>query len=71
MAPLLTLDSYRAIGRNAASYALFEQPIPVPTEIDNFARVRHIVQTTLMHSIETDAIAANAAPVEIKLFPTN
>lgn len=67
MAPLLTLDSYRAIGRNAAAYALFERPSPVPTEIDNFARAKHIVRTTLMHSVETDAIVDNASPVEIEL----
>src|SRR4029079_5980577 len=31
MAPLLTLDSYRAIGRNAAGYALRRPVGPVPT----------------------------------------
>jgi propanediol dehydratase large subunit len=70
MAPLLTLDSYRAIGRNAAAYARFDLPSPVPAEIDNFARVRHIVRTTLMHSIETDAIVDHATPIEIKLLST-
>lgn len=71
MAPLLTLDSYRAIGRNAAAYALFARPSPVPAEIDNFARAKHIVRTTLMHSIETDAIVDNAAPLEIRLLPAD
>ena len=61
MAPLLTLDSYRAIGRNAAAYALGRQAAPVPTEIDNFARAKLIVRTMLMHAKETEAVAARGA----------
>jgi propanediol dehydratase large subunit len=56
MAPLLTLDSYRAIGRNAAGYALGRPVGPVPTELDNFARAKLIVTTTLLHAQETNAI---------------
>ena len=67
MAPLLTLESYRAIGKNAAAYATFARPSPVPVEIDNFARAKHIVRTTLMHSIETGVVEADAEPVEITL----
>lgn len=67
MAPLLTLDSYRAIGRNAATYALFGQPSPVPSEIDNYARAKHIVRTTLMHSVETEAVVTGGPPLEIDL----
>ena len=52
MAPLLTLESYRAIGRNAGAYALGEQASPVPIEIDNFARAKLIVKTTLLHAAE-------------------
>ncbi|MCI0636036.1 MAG: propanediol dehydratase, partial [Actinobacteria bacterium] len=46
MAPLLSLDSYRAIGRNAAAYALGRNTSPVPVEIDNYARAKLIVRTT-------------------------
>ncbi len=67
MAPLLTLDSYRAIGRNAAGYALGNRVGPVPLELDNFARAKLIVQTTLMHARETEAIVPGAAPVELEL----
>ena len=67
MAPLLTLDSYRAIGRNAAAYALGNRPSPVPVEIDNFARAKLIVKTTLMHARETDAVDPDAPPVELSL----
>jgi hypothetical protein len=68
MAPSLTLDSYRAIGRNAAGYALGERVGPVPTVMDNFARAKLIVRTTLLHARETAAITPNA-PVELELVP--
>jgi propanediol dehydratase large subunit len=67
MAPLLTLDSYRAIGRNAAGYAVGEPVGPVPTELDNFARAKLIVTTTLLHARETAAIVPNAPAVDVKL----
>ena len=38
MAPSLTLDSYRQIGRNAAGYALGHLVAPAPTVLDNYAR---------------------------------
>jgi propanediol dehydratase large subunit len=67
MAPLLTLDSYRAIGRNAAGYALGRSVGPVPTELDNFARAKLIVTTTLLHARETAAVVPDAPPVELAL----
>jgi propanediol dehydratase large subunit len=67
MAPLLTLDSYRAIGRNAAGYALGRPVGPVPTELDNFARAKLIVTTTLLHARETAAIVPNASALDVTL----
>jgi propanediol dehydratase large subunit len=67
MAPLLTLDSYRAIGRNAAGYALARPVRPVPTSLDNFARAKLIVRTTLLHARETAAILPNAPAVELSV----
>jgi propanediol dehydratase large subunit len=67
MAPLLTLDSYRAIGRNAAGYALGNRVGPVPLELDNFARAKLIVRTTLLHARETAAAVKGAAAVELFL----
>jgi propanediol dehydratase large subunit len=67
MAPLLTLDSYRAIGRNAAAYALGRQASPVPVEIDNYARAKLIVRTALMHAKETEAVEPDAPPIELSL----
>jgi propanediol dehydratase large subunit len=68
MSPLYTLDSYRAIGRNAAGYALGRPLGPVPTEMDNFARAKLIVKTTLLHARETAAVEPGAQPVEIELI---
>jgi propanediol dehydratase large subunit len=67
MAPLLTLASYRAIGRNAAGYAFGEPVGPVPTELDNFARAKLIVTTTLLHARETAAIVPNAPAIDVTL----
>jgi hypothetical protein len=65
MSPLYTLDSYRAMGRNAAGYALGKRVGPVPTQLDNFARAKLIVRTTLLHARETQAIEQGAGPVEL------
>ena len=54
--PSLTLETYTAIGRNAARYAKGEPPIPVGVKIDNWARLRLIVKTALLHRRETEAI---------------
>ena len=60
MAPSLTLESYRQIGANAAGYALGHPVAPVPTVIDNYARAKLIVRTTLMHARETAAVERDA-----------
>ncbi len=67
MAPLLSLESYRAIGRNAAAYARGERTSPVPVEIDNFARAKLIVKTALMHAAETEAAEAGAPALDLSL----
>jgi propanediol dehydratase large subunit len=67
MSPLYTLESYRAMGRNAAGYALGHRVGPVPTQLDNFARAKLIVRTTLLHARETQAIVAGAGAVELEL----
>ncbi len=64
--PNLTLESYRAIGRNAARYAKGEPVIPVPVRVDNYARLRHIVRTTLLHRREIEQVRPGAEPVELR-----
>ncbi|MFN2629665.1 MAG: propanediol/glycerol family dehydratase large subunit [Gaiellaceae bacterium] len=67
MAPSLTLDSYRQIGRNAAGYACGRPVAPVPTVLDNYARAKLIVLTTLLHARETAAIVRGAPATELVL----
>ena len=64
-APNLTLESYRWIGRNAACHAKGEPPQPVPVKIDNTARLRLIVQTTLLHHREVQQIQASRGIVQL------
>ncbi|MDP9261886.1 MAG: hypothetical protein M3O89_07955 [Actinomycetota bacterium] len=70
MAPSLTLDSYRQIGRNAAGYALGLPVAPVATVMDNYARAKLIVHTTLLHARETAAVVRGGTPVEVEFVAT-
>ena len=59
-APALTLESYAAIGRNAARHAKGQPPAPVPVRVDNMARLRLIVPTLLMHKAELACVERDA-----------
>ena len=52
--PSLTLEIYEEIGRNAARYARGEAARPVAVKVDNWARLRLIVKTALLHRRELD-----------------
>src|SRR5207244_9889337 len=62
MAPSLTLESYRQIGRNAAGYALGRGVSPVPTVLDNYARATLIVKTTLLHARQAAEVVGGGEP---------
>lgn len=62
--PSLTLETYEAIGRNAARYAQGLAVKPVAVKIDNWARLRLIVKTTLLHRRETEMIV-DEPPTEL------
>jgi len=62
-----TLGTYHTVGRNAARYAKGEPTAPLLTIIDNMARLKFIVQTTLMHMQETRQVNRNVPPKEIKI----
>ena len=66
-APNLDLENYRQIGRNAARYASEQAVTPVPVKIDSTARLRLIVQTTLMHLRETEMVDRERAPSELSV----
>jgi hypothetical protein len=66
-APNLDLDTYRQIGRNAARYATGRPTTPMPVKIDNTARLRLIVQTTLLHLRETQQIERDRSPSELRM----
>jgi propanediol dehydratase large subunit len=66
-APLLSAEAYRRIGANAACHALRRLPSPVPVRVDNMARLRLIVQATLMHKREIAAIVEGADPVDVEV----
>jgi len=68
MSPNLDLDTYRQIGRNAARHAQRLPTAPIPVRIDNTARLRLIVQTTLLHRKETEMVRAEKAPTEVKII---
>ncbi|WP_231750915.1 propanediol/glycerol family dehydratase medium subunit [Mycobacterium sp. NAZ190054] len=64
--PLLTLETYRSIGSNAAQYAKGESPQPVPTLNDQMARPRWQAKAALLHLKETEQIVKGAKPVEVQ-----
>ena len=64
--PLLTLETYRSIGSNAAQYAKGESPQPVPTLNDQMARPRWQAKAALLHLKETEQISKGAKPVEVQ-----
>ncbi|MFK7802275.1 MAG: glycerol dehydratase reactivase beta/small subunit family protein [Anaerolineae bacterium] len=62
--PSLTLKTYEEIGRNAALYALGQSPAPVAVKVDNGARLRLIVKTSLLHKREMEEVQ-DKPPVEM------
>ena len=55
------------IGINAARYAKGEAVLPVPVQIDNMARLKYIVKTTILHLRETEQVVKGGAPREVRL----
>lgn len=64
-APLLTLQTYRQIGKNAAKYAKGEQVMPVPIQNDPMCRPKFQVKAALMHTIETELVVDRGEPIPI------
>ncbi|QJW46238.1 propanediol/glycerol family dehydratase medium subunit [bacterium BFN5] len=65
--PLLDLEAYRAIGRNAAKYAKGESPTPVPTRNDQMARPKFQAKAAVLHIKETEHVVPGAKAVELSV----
>ena len=65
--PLMDLDVFRNVGRNAAQYAKGESPEPVPTLNDQMARPRWQAKAALLHLKETELVRKGTAPVEVEV----
>ena len=63
--PLMELETFRMIGRNAAQYAKGESPEPVPSRNDYMARPRWQAKAALLHIKETEFVRADGKPMEM------
>ena len=63
--PSMTLETYQSIGVNAARYAMGMVTTPVPVQVDNWARLRLIVKTALLHRHETEQVQ-DQPPMEMR-----
>lgn len=66
-APVLDLDIYRQIGKNAAKYAKGESPAPVPTRNDQMARPKYQAIAALLHIKETEYVDPNKKAQELEI----
>jgi propanediol dehydratase medium subunit len=65
--PLITLETYRAIGRNAAMYALGDTPNPVPVVNDQMARPKYQAIAAVLYIKECESRVTDAKSVELKV----
>jgi hypothetical protein len=63
-APLLTLETYRAIGKNAAKYAKGEKVSPIEGRNDPMVRANYQVKAALMHIKETEQVDPSMSIIE-------
>jgi hypothetical protein len=67
-APVITLEMYREIGRNAARYAKGESPSPVAQISDQMARPKYQAKAAMFHIRETSFVKQGAKPVELEVI---
>jgi len=65
--PLLDLETFRRIGRNAARYAKGDAPEPVPVRNDFMARPRFQARAAVLHIKETESVEPGKPPVELEV----
>lgn len=66
-APVLDLNVYRLIGKNAAKYAKGESPKPVETRNDQMARPKFQALAALLHIKETESVYENKKSQEVEV----
>lgn len=66
-APTIDLETYRAIGRNAARYAKEETPQPVPQKNDQMTRPKYQAIAAVFHIRETGFVEQGAKPVDLQV----
>jgi len=66
-APVITLEMYREIGRNAARYAKGESPSPVEQISDQMARPKYQAKAAVFHIRETSFVQPGVKPVELQV----
>lgn len=63
-APLMTLETYRRIGQNAAKYVKGEKVSPVEGQNDPMVRANYQVKAALMHIKETELVDTTRPIIE-------
>jgi len=63
-APLMTLEMYRAIGKNAAKYVKGEPVTPISAVNDPMVRPKYQVKAALMHIKETEQVDQEVPIIE-------
>ena len=63
-APLMNLDTYRKIGRNAAKYVKGEKVTPIECTNDPMVRAKYQVKAALLHIIETEQLDPEKGMIE-------
>lgn len=63
--PLIDLETYRQIGKNAAMYAKGQSPTPVPMKNDQMARPAFQAVSCLLHIKETEHTDRNRKPQSV------
>jgi glycerol dehydratase medium subunit/propanediol dehydratase medium subunit len=66
-APLLTLETYRQIGKNAAKYAKGALVKPIESKNDSTIRAKYQVKAALMHTKETEYVVNGGNSIDITL----
>jgi propanediol dehydratase medium subunit len=66
-APVIDLETYRAIGRNAARYAKGETPAPVAQKNDQMARPKYQAIAAEYQNRETSFVKPDVKPVDLKI----